>query len=98
MAENKFEYRKTGEQERGGNVYDVFMDGRKIGTLHKEYCKAHGNPRYVGHWSGYYEWQFDVEEWAYESGLFRGGCYRFDSQKEAKAFLEGDKSKWERLP
>jgi len=93
------EYRKTGEKEYGSNVYDVFMDGRKIGRLYKGYYPAIGlGPRYTGYAPGSYEWKFDVEEWACDSRLFRGGMYSFDSQKEAKVFLEGDKSKWQELP
>lgn len=96
MDKKKIEYRKTGEKECGGNVYDVFLDGRKIGRLYKDYYSAIGlGPRYVGHAPGNYEWKFDVEEWAYESRLFKGGMYIFDTKKEMKAFLEGDRSEWE---
>jgi len=91
-------YQKTDEKSCGTNIYDVFLDGRKIGNLYRAYYPAIGlGPKYTGFCSGSYDWIFDVGEWAYDSKLFRGGMYSFDSQKEAKVFLEGDKSKWQEL-
>ena len=88
-------YIKTGEKLYYANTYDVFLDSKKIGFLYRDYYPAIGlGPKYVGYAPGSYEWKFDVEEWAYESGLFRGGMYIFNTKKEMKAFLEGDRSKW----
>ena len=67
---DKIEYRKTGKEECDANVYDVFLDGRKIGTMYRAYCPAIGmGTLYVGYSEGCYEWRFDVEEWACEKGL-----------------------------
>lgn len=91
------EYQKTGGKEQGTNVYGVTKDGRKIGTLYREYYPAIGlGPRYVGHAPGSYEWKFDVEDWVYDSGLLRFAMYSFDSLKKAKEFIE-DESNYEKI-
>jgi len=88
-------YIKTSEKSHYANTYDAFLDSKKIGFLYRDYYPAIGmGPCYVGYGEGCYEWKFDVEEWAYESGLFKGGMYSFNTKKEMKAFLEGDRSKW----
>jgi hypothetical protein len=94
------EYQKTmifgNGKSYGANVYDVLLGDRKIGLMYKGYYPAIGlGPKYVGHTPGSYEWKFDVEEWACDCGLFKGGMYTFNTQKEMKAFLEGDRKAWE---
>jgi len=76
MTKKTVTFKRTPE-----GYYDVLVNGAPAGYLYREYHKASGNPRYVGHIPGYYTWDFDADDDSFRS---------FDSFKEAKAILSRD--------
>jgi hypothetical protein len=68
--------------------YEVLAgDGSSIGFLYKEYVKAYGNPRYVGHFPGGFEWTLDYSD-EYMDGISWDFRKRhFDRFADAKKYV-----------
>ena len=74
----------------GNHEYQVEKDGKTVAYFYREYQKAFGNPRYVGHFAGGFSWELDLADTIAPDPIFLHGLHsrRFDSFKKGLEFLK----------